>query len=99
MIRIIINGLISLIIGLVNTILIPLDFVIGKYLPSLSESFALVNDFFETIGNIVPFCLSYTGIRPEVLSICVDLLVFIYTVPYLVHAIKLAIKWYNSLKL
>lgn len=99
MIKAVINGVMTLVIALVNIILSPIDLLIGQYLPGLSEAFSTINQFFETIGDIVPFCLSYFGIKPAVLSICVDLLVFIYTMPYLVHAIKLAIKWYNSLKL
>lgn len=99
MIKVIINGIISLVIGLVSIILAPIDLLINQFMPNLSNAFSLINDFFETIGNIVPFVISYTGIKTEVLTICIDLIVFIYTVPYLVHAIKQAIKWYNSLKL
>lgn len=99
MIKVIINGIISLVIGLVSIILSPIDLLISQYLPGLSNAFSLISDFFDMIGDIIPFVLSYTGITTEVISICVDLIVFIYTLPYLVHAIKLAIKWYNSLKL
>jgi len=99
MIRVIINGIMSLVISLVSLILSPIDSLIDQFLPSLSEALGYVSEFFSTIGSVVPWCLSYIGILPEVISICVDLIVFIYTLPYLVHAVKLAIKWYNSLKL
>ncbi len=99
MINAIINGIMSLIISLVSGILYPIDALINRFLPSVGDALGYVGDFFETLGGVVPFVLSYTGISLEFISICVDLIVFVYTLPLAVHAIKLAIKWYQSLKL
>lgn len=99
MIKVIINGIISLVLALVQLILYPIDLLINQYMPGLSEAFNLVSNFFDLIGDIIPFVLSYTGLTVELISMIVDILVFIYTLPYLVHSIKQAIKWYNSLKL
>lgn len=98
MIKALINGIMSLVISLVNLILAPIDAVINSALPSLSEAFDYISGFFDTLGNVVPFVISYTGINAVVLNIIIDLFVFILSVPLIVHTIKLAIKWYNKLK-
>lgn len=98
MIKALINGIMSLVISLVNLILAPIDALINSYLPGLSNAFSYINDFFEYLGNIVPWVISYTGINAIVLNIIIDLIVFILTVPLLVHTIKLAVSWYNKLK-
>ncbi len=98
MINFILKGILSLVIGLINIILTPIDLLINSALPSVSEALNHVNSFFSTLGGVVPWLVSYTGISHETLTIYVDLIVFIFTLPLMVHAIKLAIKWYNSLK-
>lgn len=99
MIKIIINGIMSLVIGLVNLLLSPIDLAINNALPSLANAFDLVSNFFDTIGNIVPFVISYTGLTPLVLNIIIDIFVFILSVPLLVDVVKLAIRWYDKLKI
>lgn len=99
MIKAIIKGVMSLIISLVDVLLAPIDTVISTALPSLANALNLVNNFFDFIGGVVPFVISYTGINEIVLNIVIDLSVFILTVPLMVSAIKLAIRWYDKLKL
>lgn len=99
MINAIVNGIMSLVISLVSVILTPIDALINQFLPSLGDALGYIGNFFAMLGNVFPFTLSYLGISPQVLSAVVDLVVFIYTVPLLVNSIKMAIKWYNSLKL
>lgn len=99
MIKIIVNGLMSLVIGLVNLLLTPIDVAINSALPSLANAFDIISNFFDQIGNVVPFVISYTGFTPIVLNIIIDLFVFILTVPMLVDVVKLAIRWYDKLKL
>ncbi len=99
MIKAIVNGVMSLVISFVGVLLSPIDALINQFLPSVGDALGYVGNFFTTLGGVVPFVLSYTGISMEFISICVDLIVFVYTLPYAIHAIKLAIKWYQSLKL
>lgn len=98
MINAIIKGIFSLVIALVSIILSPIDLLINQLLPSLSDSLGHISNFFGSLGNVVPFVVSYTGISSGMLTIYVDLIVFIFTLPYMIHAIKLAIKWFQSLK-
>ncbi len=99
MIKAIISGVFKLIISLVSVILTPIDMLIAEFLPSLDTAFSYISNFFDYIGDIVPFVISYTGINEIVLNAIIDIFVFILTVPLMVHTIKLAIAWYNKLKI
>lgn len=99
MIKAIVNGIFSLIMTLVNVLLAPIDGLVSTFLPDISEALGYVNGFFDYISDFVPFVISYTGLNELVLSGIYDITVFILTVPLMVHTIKLAINWYNKLKL
>ncbi len=99
MIKAIISGVFKLIISLVSVILTPIDMLIEQFLPGLDTAFSYISNFFDYIGNIVPFVISYLGINEVVLNAIIDMFVFILTVPLMVHTIKLAIAWYNKLKI
>lgn len=99
MIKAIISGVFKLIISLVNVILSPIDNLITQFLPGLDTALSYISNFFDYIGGVVPFVISYTGINEMVLNAIIDIFVFILTVPLMVHTIKLAVAWYNKLKL
>lgn len=99
MIKILISGLFKLVMFLVSIILSPIDAIISQFLPGLSNALEYVTNFFDYIGNIIPFVISYTGINTIVLNAFIDITVFILTVPLMVHTVKLAIAWYNKLKI
>lgn len=99
MIKAIINGIFKLIMSLVNLLLLPIDALIEQFLPNVSEALSYVGGFFDYIGDFIPFVISYTGLSPVVLNAIVSITTFILTVPIMVHAIKLALSWYNKLKL
>lgn len=99
MIKAIINGIMSLVIGLVNILLKPIDLLINQFLPGLDNAFSVINNFFDMLGDVVPWLISYTGLSSVLISTIVDILVFILTVPIMIEAIKLAIRWYDKLKL
>ena len=98
MIKAIINGVFSLIISLVNLLLVPIDNVITRYLPSLSSGLSVINGFFDSLGDVVPWVISFTGLSSTTINLIIDLIVFIYTAPILVQSVKLAIKWFDKLK-
>lgn len=99
MIKAIINGIFKLIMMLVNVLLMPIDSLIEQFLPDVAEALSYVGSFFDYIGDFIPFVISYTGLSPVVLNSIVSITTFILTVPLMVHAIKLALSWYNKLKL
>lgn len=99
MIKAIINGVFKLIMSLVNLLLLPIDTLIANFLPEVSQVLGYINDFFDLIGDFIPFVISYTGLNEFVLSSIITIVTFILTVPLMVHTIKLALAWYNKLKL
>lgn len=99
MIKAIINGIFKLIMMLVNLILLPIDLIIEQFLPDVADIIEYVGTFFDYIGEFIPFIISYTGIDRLLLVYIYQISVFILTVPLMVHTMKLAIAWYNKLKL
>lgn len=99
MINTIINAVINLIVSLVSTILTPIDNLIASLLPSLSTALSSISSFFEIVGSSLGWVLSVFGLSSECLSFIVAYFTFKLTAPLAVSTIKLAIKWYNSLKL
>ena len=89
----------KLIMSLVSLLLSPIDALIDKFLPDLSKMLDMVNGFFNYIGDFISWAVSWTGLNTTVLSIVVGYFTFILTVPLLVSTIKLALSWYDKLKL
>lgn len=98
MINAIINGIFKLIIGLINIILTPIDLVINQFLPGLSDGLAKVSEYFQWVCSLIPWGISWFGLETAVITLFVGYVTFELTVPFMIHAVKLAIKWYNSLK-
>lgn len=98
MINALLNGIISLIIGLVGTLLSPIDLIIEKALPSLDTALNSINSFFNYIEWYIVWAADWTFLSFEIRSIIVAYFTFILTVPLAVSTIKLAIKWYEKLK-
>lgn len=98
MIDAILQGVLSIIIYLVNILLVPIDTIISLYIPSLHEAFNLLNNFIDLLIEYIGFVISYTGLTFTTISYIIIIYTFIYTVPLLVHGIKLSIKWYKALK-
>ncbi len=98
MIKAIINGIFKLVISLVSILLTPIDLIIEQFLPDISNALKYVSDFFDIIGDVAAFVVSYTGLNLTVLGIIVSISTFILTVPLMVQTIKLAISWYDKLK-
>lgn len=98
MIKAIINGIFKLIVGLVNLILAPIDLAISAALPSVSSALSMVSSFFNWIGQFVSWVWSWTGFNSVITSLFIGFLVFKFTVPFTVHTVKLAIQWYDKLK-
>lgn len=98
MINALLNGILSLIIGLVSTLLSPIDLVIEKALPDLAYALDSFNSFMNYIEWYIVWAADWTFLNYEVRSIIVAYFTFILTVPLAVSTIKLAIKWYEKLK-
>lgn len=99
MINTILNGIFNLVIGLVNTILSPIDNIIISKIPVLDTAFNAIGSFLELCTSSIGWVLSCFGLSSSCISLIITYFVFKLSVPILFSTIKLAIKWYNSLKI
>lgn len=99
MINAILKGVFKLVISLVNLLLSPIDNLIEQFLPSLADGLDKVSAFFNWVTNLVPWGVSWFGLETSVITLFVGYVTIELTVPLLVHTVKLAIKWYDKLKI
>lgn len=98
MIRAIINGIFNLILSLVSVILTPIDNVISQFLPGVSSVLDSISQFFNYILQFIPWIMSWFHLPSWLISFVISYYVFKLTVPLIVHTVKLALSWYNRLK-
>ena len=98
MINALLQGVISLIIGLVNIILTPIDAIIVSALPDLSNAFTAIGSFLNVAGQSIGWVISLTGLSSSTISLVVTYYTFKLTAPFLFYMIKLALAWYNKIK-
>lgn len=99
MINAILKGIMSLVIGLVNVLLTPIDLAIQSALPDLSSGISAIGSFFSLALHNIGFAISLTGLSSTAISLIILYFTFKLTIPITFSTIKLAIKWYNKLKL
>lgn len=99
MINAILKGIMSLVIGLVNVLLTPIDLAIQSALPDLSSGISAIGSFFSLALQNIGFAISLTGLSSTAISLIILYFTFKLTIPITFSTIKLAIKWYNKLKL
>lgn len=98
MIQSLIKGIFDLVIFLVNVLLTPIDLVISSLLPDFSGFAVVLGQFFTYILQFIGYILDMLFIPRDVISLVCAYLIFKVTVSLFVYPVKLAIKWYNSLK-
>lgn len=98
MINAILQGIMSLIIGLVSILLAPIDLAISAALPDLSSAISAVGSYFSLALQNIGFAISVTGLSSTAISIIVLYYTFKLTVPLTFYLVKLAIKWYDKIK-
>ena len=99
MINKIISGIIKLIVGLVTVILTPIDNLITSALPDLSTALNSISGFLNLCTQSIGWVISLLGLPPTAISLIVMFYGFSLTAPMLFYMIKLAIAWYDKLKL
>lgn len=99
MIKKIISGIFKLIIGLVQTLLAPIDSLISSALPDLAAGINAVYSFLSLCMQSIGWVLSVFAIPSGALSLLVLYYGFKLTVPLAISTIKLAIRWYDKLKI
>lgn len=99
MIKRIISGIFKLIIGLINVLLAPIDSLISSALPDLAAGINAVGSFLSLCMQSIGWVLSVFAIPSGALSLLILYYGFKLTLPLAVSTIKLAIRWYDKLKI
>lgn len=99
-----INSLLTGVLGFMNSlttaILTPITTAITAVLGNNATAFLQpVADLGNYLKQFVPLGVSYLGLTSEMFALLLSIFVLTITIPIGVHLIKLAIKWYNALKL
>ncbi len=99
MIKAIINGVMKLIISLVSTLLTPIDALIDQFLPELGELASLCGTYIGYATQYIGWILDASFISPILITGIIGYYTFKLTFWLAVHTMKLAIQWYDKLKL
>lgn len=94
-----VNIILDFVIAMVDIILLPIDLLISSVLPSLSVAFSHISVFLNYVLSSVAWVLSCFGLSEFILSFIIAYYIFKLTYPLIVYSVKLAVKWYNALKL
>lgn len=93
------SAIMTLIIKLVSLLLYPINLVITQFLPSeINTALNSIGGFFQVVSDGLGWVVSASGIPSTAIAIIVATYTFKLSVPIIVYATKLAIKWYDKLK-
>lgn len=81
----------------VNIVTTPINSLISTYFPQISSGFDYINDFFDMILGLIPWIMSWFNLPDLFIELIIGYWVFKLTVPYLVHAVKIAVAWWDSI--
>lgn len=88
----------DLVIYLVNLILYPFDTLISNFIPGYADSTSLITNMLNNALNYINYLLDSFGFESVTILLLVNYLIFKITVPLQIWVVKLAIKWYDKLK-
>lgn len=94
----IISGIFKLLLGLVSVIFAPIDAYINSNIPSLSSGINAVNQFLNYATQFSGWAVDSMFLESFTIDLLLAYITFKLTAPLVFNAIKIAVKWYNSLK-
>lgn len=98
MINALLTGLFDIIISLVNVLLSPIDALISSAFPDIANGLNYVSAFFDYVCSIVPWAMSWFAFPATLIQFFIAYWTFKLTIPLAVHTVKLAIAWYDKIK-
>lgn len=85
--------------NLISILLLPIDLLIQSILPDLSNAFTQIGVMFNYIGTSLGWAVSLSGLSSASLILIASYYAFKLTAPMFFYFIKLALSWYNKIKL
>lgn len=99
MINALLTGILNLITSLINAVLAPIDLLIQTLLPDVSSAFSVFGGFLNLVSQGIGWVVNASCLSSEALSLIVLYYTFKLTAPMMFYLIKLALSWYNKIKL
>lgn len=99
MINAILTGIFNIVLFLVNLILAPIDALLSAAVPDTANALQSVANMFQLATSYLGFVVDMTGLSAQAIALIVMYFTFKLTYPLVVYTIKLAVKWYNSMKI
>lgn len=83
---------------LINVITIPIDALIASVLPGLSDALGNVGDYLTIVTSSLGWAISVTAIPPPMIALIGFYYIFKLTVPLNLYMLKLAAKYWMTVK-
>lgn len=99
MISFILKGILALLTNLLSIFLAPINSLLTSLVPDFTSALTSLGHWFSQAGTYAGFILDSMFISHETISILISVLVMRLTLPYLLSAIKIVVKWWRALKL
>ena len=98
MVNAILNGFFNVTISLINLLLLPIDNLINSTIPQFGDVLTSFANFLSYILGFIPWGLSWFHIPTAILSFIIYYIIAKITISASVHAVKLALAWWRTLK-
>lgn len=98
MIQKLLTGIFKLVINLVTLLLSPIDSLITSALPDVSPALNAFNSLIDYVINFIAYCVDLTGLSSTAINLIIIYFSFTLLSRPVVYIIKLALKWYDTLK-
>lgn len=82
---------------LITAVLYPLDSTVELLLPSLTDALNSVSSLLTWAKTFTLWAISWLPFSSTFYAFVIGALIFIYTVPVVVSAVKLVVKWWHAL--
>ena len=92
-------GVVNFIVGFISLLLVPIDNLILSLLPDLSHALTAIGSYLNVISQGLGWAISLSGLSSATISLIITYYVFKLTAPISFYLIKLAVAWYNKLKI
>lgn len=90
--------IIDIVMYLCDLLLAPIDILIENYMPSIDGVLDYVTEFFQYILGFIPYILSWFKLPDFFIEFVIAFWVLKLNLPLVIHTTKLAIAWYNQMK-
>lgn len=92
-------AIVKFIVSFINILLYPVDMIIQNFLPDLSNIFTAIGNYLSIIASSIGWVISLSGLSSGTISLVILYYIFKLSAPLVFYFIKMAVQWYDKLKL